>query len=264
MNTTTSTDLYVTERFLDGPAARYGTGPADTAPLSEAEYARMSETASEARGRHAHAAAARELSLPSAVADAGGLAAGSPTVAHVAAALLARDEPGWSVKQTTNQRNVFGFIEELLVYRTPTADVPANVAQMMRSRLELPGVSAGEPIHVALLTSFDLRQALETRRTTDRRTALLNAQAQERYVSTLASYLLKVPAWEARGRSGRAPKRPEAPVLRRPAQAVSERTYAVFAQALARVVGYVDYTDAFGRESPWRVMELADQVSAAR
>jgi len=110
------------------------------------------------------------------------------TVAEAATHLRLTREAGWGPTNRSNKNNILGFIEQILVYREPAPTDPVEVAAHMRAVLAIPGVEVGAPMHIALVTAADLAYALEVRRTTDRRTQLLNAQAEARYAKAQKTF----------------------------------------------------------------------------
>ena len=94
------------------------------------------------------------------------------TVSDVIDRLIAKRQHGWGAKQDTNVRNRLEFVRQVLVYNEPEVTDLPEVAAWKRARLDLDGINEGDSLHLALLLAPDLEDALQLRRTTDRRTDL--------------------------------------------------------------------------------------------
>lgn len=183
------------------------------------------------------------------------------TVPEVATHLQLSREAGWSPTNRSNKNNILGFIEQILVYREPRPTDPVEIARHMRAVLAIPGVEVGAPMHIALVTAADLAYALEVRRTTDRRTQLLNAQAEARYAKATKTFEERQARYVA-GLTRHRPTPPAATRSLRAPQPVSERTYALFAETLGSLMVHAEQYALLVAANPWTTFKVPTYHSA--
>jgi len=184
-------------------------------------------------------------------AAAGELALGA-TVSDLIAKVVAKRQPGWGAAHDGNLRNVLAFVDHVLRYRPPTASDDDNTAAWKQARLAIPGVEVGDSLHVALILPPDLDEAIDIRRHTDRRAALLNEQAEARWSAAWDRYLKAVADKQAGTRRGRMPNRPpDAPKRYEPKSQVEARTEELFAGTIGMLLRTAERQGLLLGPNPW-------------
>lgn len=176
------------------------------------------------------------------------------TVRDVIASIIRERWDSWTPTHRTNMANTYAFVEHVMVYREPWEDDSPEVAEWKRARLNLPGVEEGASLHVSLILSPDLTDAIMLRRTTDRRVALLNTQARARHEAQWARYLGAQAAKSAGSwRGGRLPMRPPDELTLRPQpEKVSARTEELFATAVGCILRAAEGAGLLIGPNPWK------------
>lgn len=193
----------------------------------------------------------------------GQLALGS-TVSEVIDRIIDKRQPGWGAHQDTNIRNAFEFVRQVLVYAEPNEDDGPEIAAWKRARLDLDGVEEGASLHVALILTPDLEDALAARRTTDRRTDLLNLQARVRWEKQWARYTDALAARAAgTRRGGRMPAEPPTTLELRSPKPISAATEKLFMQLVRAVLDYAERNGLLAGPNPWAAF-AADGSSRRR
>ncbi|HEY4752248.1 MAG TPA: hypothetical protein VIH37_03115, partial [Candidatus Limnocylindrales bacterium] len=184
-------------------------------------------------------------------AAAGELALGA-TISDLIAKIIAKRQPTWGGKHDGNQRNVLAFVDHVLRYRPPTASDDDDTAAWKRARLAIPGVEIGGSLHVALILPPDLDEAIDIRRHTDRRAALLNEQSDARFGARWDHYLKALAEQQAGTHRGRMPNRPpDAPKRYEPKREMSARTEELFAGTIGMLLRAAERQGRLLGPNPW-------------
>src|SRR5690606_33440623 len=129
---------------------------------------------------------------------------------------------------------------------------------------DLDGVEEGASLHVALILTPDLEDALAARRTTDRRTDLLNLQARVRWEKQWARYTDALAARAAgTRRGGRMPAEPPTTLELRSPKPISAATEKLFMQLVRAVLDYAERNGLLAGPNPWAAF-AADGSSRRR
>jgi integrase len=148
----------------------------------------------------------------------------------------------WASWETANHKanmlSALGFVDHVMRYEEPGDKDTPEVVAWKRARLALPGVEVGASMHVALVLTPDLAEAIAIRRDTDLRVELLNAQAVTRHDDAWVRYQRASRAKDLGvWRGGRLPVRPPLEItLREPAVPVKPRTEQFFARHLGTLL----------------------------
>jgi integrase len=194
---------------------------------------------------------------------AGGAPLGS-TVSDVLDAIVALRQGEWGDAQDTNVRNIIEFVRHLMRYRAPTVTDGPEVTAWKNARLALPGVQVGGSLHVALILTPDLKDALHARRTSDRGVDLRNAQRKATFVKAWTRYTDAVAA-KAAGtwRGGRLPARPPEQVEVEQVGKIAAETERKFLQMVRAVLDYAWRNGLADGPNPWEAF-AADKANRRR
>jgi len=174
------------------------------------------------------------------------------TVDDVIERILHDDWAGWGPKERSNKLSAYAMVSHALRYREPYADDTTEITAWKRARLALDGVEEDTSMHVMLLLTPDMRDAINIRRYTDRRIQQLNEAATVRYEREYDRWR-DARAAKERGdwRGGRMPRRPVWRGREIDGTPVSARTEELFAQCLARVLRVAESNGMLVGPNPW-------------